>query len=1065
MSSENLKEKLNFKNELEFQDHFVELLKKYKWQYEVLQNPTEKDLIENWKKIIFQNNRQQSRLNNVELTDLEMKQILTEINKTEYTSDISKFVNNGSVTITRDNEADKENFGKNVSLILFKKGQIGGGDSTYQIANQPIFANGTYRGDLLLIINGMPFFHIELKNSDVNLQEGLNQVRKYSKNGVYTGIFSLIQIIVVAKPNEFVYFARPSSYELFRKEFYFQWSDEKNNIYGNWKDLIKYFLSIPMAHKLISYYTVSDDSTKTLKVLRPYQYHAVSSICKKLIHLLEQRKSNLSKTEDFRKGGFIWHTTGSGKTLTSFKTAELISNNLQIPVDKVVILVDRVDLANQSLVEYKNFSESEDEIQGAKNARDLFTKLADKSFDTKLIISSIQKLHRGLNPDNLSFLKNKEKIQDKTIVFIVDECHRSTFGKMLKEIKDFFVKAVFFGFTGTPVYYENLSEKDLAVKLQTEDIFGSQLHSYNIYYALRDKNVLPFHIHQHFTYDPEDLAKQINQKKFNNLKETNKYVKNFDEKFYTANKEVFIKNEEHISYEKIDTYDHYNHVVNNILEGFNNASSGRELHAIFAVSSIEDAIKYYELFQNKDILKQHDYWDQNNEKPILNVTAMFDWGITGSEKEDAKDEAIKLIIKNYNEMFKESFQFSDKNVYRSFQSDVALRLAHKESYTKLNKDETKENQIDILIVVDQFLTGYDSKYVNTLYLDKVMNDKTLVQAFSRTNRIWNNSKKPFGLIKYYRYPCTMERNIESAISKYSNNDWKSVLFDKQEASIKKINESYSKLKEIFDKHQETPETLSENEIKQFIESFRNIQNLLKAIEIQGFDLNSQEDAEKLKFPVSAIAEWKNLYSEINTKHKSIVEKTDLEIELKLHSVERMTIINKEYIEKLWIQLQEEVKKNDNPQQIEQTIEKLKDKVKNSGDALYNKYGPIFFEKFQDNPDKFIEKEFQVYINETIEEIFTENLLKFCAYFGIKNDKIKMVEKLFKTIPSENELKERNQLTEITKEINWTETPFGKDFKNENPDAEFVTIRKEGRKKIEESIINNNLDAKSWKISK
>lgn len=461
---------MSFQSEAQFETAVIAMLQNRGWSSEVLRYPTEEDLIRNWADILYENNRNIDRLGDAPLTETEMQQVLDQVVDHRTPVKLNGLINGKAVNITRDNPKDPIHFGKEVSLKIYDRHEIAAGQSRYQIAQQPVFKSKSpilndRRGDLMLLINGMPVFHIELKNADRSVSQATSQIEKYAYEGLFSGIYSLIQIFVAMTPVESLYFANPGPDGVFNKLFYFNWADFNNEPIHHWQDVITYLLSIPMAHQMVGFYTVADDSDGVLKVLRSYQYYAANAISDKI--------SKMNWKEKHRLGGYVWHTTGSGKTLTSFKSAQLIANSKD--ADKVVFLMDRIELGTQSLREYRAFAEEKEVIQATENTQDLITRLKSKDPADTLIVTSIQKMSNikrdefGLNSADI------EQMSAKRIVFIVDEAHRSTFGDMLITIKQTFPDAVFFGFTGTPIHEENQKKKNT-----TATVFGDELHRYSI---------------------------------------------------------------------------------------------------------------------------------------------------------------------------------------------------------------------------------------------------------------------------------------------------------------------------------------------------------------------------------------------------------------------------------------------------------------------------------------------------------------------------------------------------------------------------------------------------------
>ena len=490
---------MNFNSESEFEKALIKILTTQRgWEETVLNYPTEEDLLKNWANILYNNNNTIDKLNGYPLTDTEMQQIIEQIETLKTPLRLNGFINGGSVSIKRDNTEDKEHFGQEISLKIYSRHEIAAGESRYQIARQPKFKapSSVYpskRGDLMLLINGMPVIHIELKKSGIPVSQAYNQIERYSKSSVFTGIFSLIQIFVAMTPEETVYFANPGQNGKFNKDFYFHWADFNNEPLNNWKDIADKFLYIPMAHELIGFYTVPDKTDGILKVMRSYQYFAANAISDAV------NKKDWNDLE--QKGGYIWHTTGSGKTMTSFKSAQLIATSKK--ADKVVFLLDRVELGTQTFMFYQKYKNDDEEVQDTENTNVLISKLKSPDYNDTLIVTSIQKMSNIKDEVGGTKKADIDIINSKRIVFVIDECHRDTFGDMLYTIKTTFPKAMFFGFTGTPIVEENKK-----ISNTTADVFGKELQRYTIADGIRDKNVLGFDPYKILIYKDIDLRRQ-----------------------------------------------------------------------------------------------------------------------------------------------------------------------------------------------------------------------------------------------------------------------------------------------------------------------------------------------------------------------------------------------------------------------------------------------------------------------------------------------------------------------------------------------------------------------------
>ena len=801
-----------FLKELDFEQALADLLPQHGWEPQVIKNPTEEMLVKNWAAIIFNNNRDMNRLGDFPLTDTEMQQIITQVDNLKNPYEVNKFINGGQVMIKRDNQDDKINYGKEVYLTIFNASEIRAGQSVYQIVRQPKFQTkhplaSSRRGDMMLLINGMPIIHIELKRSGVDVTQAVNQIKKYAHEGVFSrGIFSLIQIFVAMTPEKTLYFANPGESKNFSPSFYFHWADFNNEEVHDWKRIGANLLSIPMAHQMVGYYTIADDKDETLKVLRSYQYFATTKIWERV------RETNWD--DHYHKGGFIWHTTGSGKTMTSFKSAQLIAK--ENDADKVVFLLDRIELSTQSVDEYRGFANADDNVLDTEDTRNLIRVLESDDKDERLIVTSIQKMSR-INAANNIPQSTIDRINKKRVVFVVDECHRSVTGSgkdsgsgMLLTIKNTFPRAILFGFTGTPIFEENARGE-----MTTEVIFGDELHKYTLASGIPDGNVLGFDLYREDTFQEHDIReavalRTVEAESFEEIEHDKEKVEIYN-KIMTETDIIKIEDEAKSLYQ---SEEHHMAVMRKIVEERPILSHNGKFHAILATKNIAEAIEYYHLF------KEH--------YPEYNVTAIFDDSIDNNGGGEYKEEAILEILDDYNRKFGTAFQ---QSTYAKYKKDVAKRLAHKMPYQNLEKDK----QLDMLIVVTQMLTGYDSKWVNTLYVDKLLQYVDVIQAFSRTNRLFGPDK-PFGVIKYFTRPNRMAKNIDDALELYVDQPLL-VFTDKLEANLEKINQAYRTIEQLFKAEGiEYFSTLPQAEAskKKFAKEFCEMTKKLEAAKMQGF---------------------------------------------------------------------------------------------------------------------------------------------------------------------------------------------------------------------------------------
>lgn len=811
-----------FNKESDFEEALIKILSEKGWEKEVLKNYSEQDLLQNWANILFENNRDIDRLNDYPLTDGEMQQILEQIKNLRTPLKLNGFINGKSVSVIRDNPEDKLHFGKEVSLKIYDRREIAAGQSRYQIVQQPKFPTKSKilndrRGDLMLLINGMPVIHIELKKSGVPVSQAYHQIEKYSGEGIFSGLFSLVQIFVAMEPNETVYFANPGPDGKFNPDYYFHWADYNNEPINEWDKVASTLLSIPMAHQLIGFYTVADDSDGVLKVMRSYQYFAASAISDKVSKTKWEAGNQL--------GGYVWHTTGSGKTMTSFKSAQLIASSKD--ADKVIFLMDRIELGTQSLKEYRGFADENESVQATENTGVLITKLKSTDPADTLIVTSIQKMSNIKDEAGGLKASDIEYINGKRIVFIVDEAHRSTFGDMLITIKTTFPKAIFFGFTGTPIQDENQKKKNT-----TTTVFGNELHRYSIADGIRDKNVLGFDPYKVLTFKDKDVRKVVALEKAKAQTEEEAISDPIKSKVYYKymdagqigmvghfdSKGDYIKGiEDYIPNVQYQTEEHTTTVVKDILENWVTLSHNSKFHAIFATSSIPEAINYYRMIKEM--------------KPELKVAALFDPNIDNGGGIAFKEAGLVEIIEDYNKRYGQDFTIP---TFAKMKKDIAARLAHKKPYERIANEP--EKQIDLLIVVDQMLTGFDSKWINTLYMDKVLLYENIIQAFSRTNRLFGPDK-PFGTIRYYRKPHTMERNINAAVKLYSGDKPLGLFVQHLAENLKMMNELYEDISELFsnagiENFEKLPSDISV--CRKFAKDFKELNSYLEAAKIQGF---------------------------------------------------------------------------------------------------------------------------------------------------------------------------------------------------------------------------------------
>ena len=959
---------MSFNNEKEFEDALIAKLTQLdnQWSRDILEYKTEDELIDNWASIIFNNNSQTDKLNGFPLTKTEMQQIISQING-ESPFAINRRLNGKYISIIRDNPKDTLHNGKRVDLFLFDKDEIAAGKSVYQIARQPKLPIpseilGDRRGDIMLLINGMPLFHIELKNTPVKVEQACNQISKYMQHGAFTGFFSLVQVFVAMTPEETLYFANTGRDRSFNSDYFFHWGDFNNKYINEWEEIAEKFLSIPMAHRLIGYGTIADGTDYTLKVMRSYQYHAAYKIYSQVVKRTDW-------DDNQQKGGYIYHTTGSGKTMTSFKCAQLIKASGK--VDKIIFLMDRDELWKQTYDNYRNFSDCDD-IEDTSNTNILLNKLESETKNL-LIVTSIQKMS---NLTTVTPNPNKariEKVNKQKLVFIIDEAHRSTFGTMLRDIKLSYPKAMFFGFTGTPIMEVNSIDG-----ITTDGLFGKPLHTYTISEGIQDKNVLGFKPSKVVTFDEEDFRKKVALFKLGKDSVDDLTDEEFAKYHFLVSrdmKDIESDAGNNLYSNGITGKEHRKQVVSDILDKWDRISFRGRFHYILATSSIREAIEYYRILKN-------------NDKGLF-VTAIFDPHADNENDNIFKDIGVEEILTNYNNHF--GFRFT-AGAYRRFKDDVCARLAHKEPYKDI--DDRREEAINIVIVVNQLLTGFDSKWINTLYLDKVITYEQFIQAASRTNRL-NGYEKQFGIIKYCRKPYTMEQNAEDALQLYAETDYQDVFVPSLGQNIIGMNNDYQSIIKLFEKNgienfKELPR--SQNDINLFADLFNNISNYYYRSIPQLFTWSIKtyitEDAGEVTVLLDETT-YETLHQRYSEIPKSVQPGEDMIYDIKSFLTEiSSNEIDKAFMESKFAEVLKDLSNGANPEDIKNLLDELK-----SNFTILPADDQITAEAILEDIYSGSLKDFDV--NKTLAEyieiynrnMLSENIESFSKAFGFDKDKL------------------------------------------------------------------------------
>lgn len=791
---------MGYQSEYGLEENVVKQLQDLGYERVLLRNETQ--LKENFRRIL--NERNADKLEGTPISDSEFKRIMIDI------SDKSVFE---SAQILRDKyvlERDDETK-VYLSLMNIKKWC----QNTFQVTNQ-ISVNDTHKSryDVTVLINGLPLVQIELKRSGVAITEAFNQIERYRRQN-YTGLFRFIQMFVVSNKMETRYYA--NSDQKIMKSHMFYWSDEKNERINVLKDFIESFLEPCHIAKMISRYMIINETDKILMALRPYQVYAVEAL--------------LNRAIETNNNGYIWHTTGSGKTLTSFKASQILAQEPDIK--KVIFLVDRKDLDGQTLGEFNKFES--DSVDRTFNTKKLLKQMDDPT--RKLIITTIQKMDNAIKSGHPVMERYKE---DK-VVFIIDECHRTQFGSMHRIIRQHFGNAQYFGFTGTPRFEENASQDGRA----TADIFGECLHHYLIKDAIRDGNVLGFSVEYMNTFDRSE--KIIEDGYVNKINEA----------------EIWMADER------------VQKVAEHIIANHNKKTRDQMYTGMLTVQSIPMAIQYYRVFQKLKKQGVHNF----------NVTTIFSYqdneAIDDTMDEQTRRDILEGIIQTYNETFDKNFS---TDTFDGYFNDVSNRV----------KKGLPDQKLDILIVVDMFLTGFDSKKLNTLYVDRNLQHHTLIQAYSRTNRV-EEPTKPYGNIVAYR---NLKEKTDEAIELFSKTDnTDTVLSLSFQAYLTKFKQALIELFELAETPQAVDQLEREEDQRDFVIAYRELAKQMQ--KLKTFD-EFAFDKETLGIDEQTYEDYKGKYLDIYDKvmrpdkeiaeGESILDNIDFNIEIL-----RNDLINVQYI--------------------------------------------------------------------------------------------------------------------------------------------------------------------------
>ncbi|MCY8760777.1 HsdR family type I site-specific deoxyribonuclease [Bacillus spizizenii] len=863
---------IQHKDEAEVERRLIEVLGEgyNQWNYRP-DLKSEEDLWQNLRQKITQNNL--SEIGEHPMTDKEFDKIKTELlSKTQTPFDAAKWLKgeNGIARITI--EREDVSLGS-MSLVLYSNQDIGGGISTYevvhQIAKQKANVDGRDRRfDVTLLINGLPIVQIELKQASAKdgVFQAYHQIKKYAEEGMFrNNIFSTLQLFVISNEQTTRYFANALPKDM-HKKLIFSWRTTDNRKVENLYEFVKQVLNIPDAHRLIANYTIvsEDQDNKALVVLKPYQIHAIEALFTSAMR---------------HQSGFVWHATGSGKTLTSFVSTKLLAR--KPGVDRTIMLIDRKDLDNQTTTEFTKFASefntgissgdviSNSLIVGTGSAKELSDTLLSDANSNTVIITTRQKLEAALRyaqrQEEQKGTQRFKKLLGQHIVFVVDECHRALSAEGMEVIKGFFPNSTWFGFTGTPIFNENKKQAKGRLARTTRDQYGDVLHTYTIKNALDDGAVLGFQVEHEDTIDPTSLNNHI----FEQLRHQEKYANCSDDEINDMiDRMDGIEKEAYLEPSSFENDEHIQKVIHKIFRPDNayikfDFQNGRpQKSAILTTSSIDMAKRYYQAI--KEMTKDPDWLTKEfaghpirtgrtiEDPDFPRIAITYSMQENEEDSKQTQDEMVE-IIKDYNDYYHTAWSIEDIERYNG---DINNRLARK-------KGEFKEfgKQIDLVIVVDRLLTGFDAPTIQTLFVDRNLSYANLIQAFSRTNRTYPGKTK--GLIVTFRKPFTMEQNVKNATKLYSHaQEESSLVYPTYDESKKRFKKAHKALTTLIPNPTDIDEHTSLETRIEFVKVFQELNNSYEAL-VTYDDYNDDiEKSAALQEQVETLEEYIGIYHTI-----------------------------------------------------------------------------------------------------------------------------------------------------------------------------------------------------------
>jgi type I restriction enzyme R subunit len=796
---------MNTQTEQQLENSLISQLENLGWQRVTIKDEAE----------LVTNLKQQLEIHNkTSLSDGEFKQVLNKLSR-------------GNIFEKAKTLRDKVDYRRDDGTTGYLEliNQVHWCKNQYQVTNQ-ITMEGKYKNryDVTLLINGLPLVQIELKRRGLEMKEAFNQTNRYHRHSFSAGhgLVHFLLLFVISNGVNTKYFANcPVNQRDFKQTFF--WADEDNKKISQLSDFSEAFLEKCTLSKMITKYIVLHESNQVLMALRPYQFYAVERI--------------VERVKTTQKNGYIWHTTGSGKTLTSFKAAQILTQSPN--VHKVVFVVDRKDLDFQTIKEFNSFQEGS--VDATTNTSNLVKQFGD---DTPLIVTTLQKLNTAISRER--HLKTMDALKDKRMVFIFDECHRSQFGETHKRITDYFQNVQMFGFTGTPIFAENAAKNALG-KRTTKDLFSDCLHKYVITDAIRDENVLKFSV---------------------------EYIRTFKGKEGIQDIEV----EAIDTAEVMEAPERLEKITDYIIANHSRKTHNKQFTAIMCVSNVKTLIAYYELFKQKKLTGDHD----------LNIATIFSYGVNEEDADaDGDDDfndnngpvnqhsrdALEGCISDYNKQFGTNYNTKDSKLFYAYYKDIGKRV--------------KQKEIDILLVVNMFLTGFDSKSLNTIYVDKNLKHHGLIQAYSRTNRIMG-AKKSQGNVVVFR---NLKPATDKAIELFANKDaQEEIMLAPYEDYVKKFEEAAKKLLAITPTVESVDDLVTEDDEAAFIKAFRDLIRIKNVL-----DCFSQFDFSTLPIDEQTFADYRSKYLDLYDKVRSDRQKEkvsildDLDFEIELITRDKITV--------------------------------------------------------------------------------------------------------------------------------------------------------------------------------